>query len=1223
MKMRRLGSLAVLAVMLLASAGQAQILIYQDNYDNDGLGVNTNAGGGMLNRTASVHSWTDNEALAFLDNGNGSFRNRAIAYTENAFQSDGGFQLDVTYQLNATPNGAVGGAQLSWGLISADTDLSTYGLGGNTSAATGFSPFGGTDAEATNVYSVGIQIISGAGLNFTDGAGVTVLDASSFPNIPGTGATNISFSVVDDGLGGADWSLSLGPTNLASGNITVFDFTKSYRFASYGQDDNRSFQIDSVSLYGLGNQAPIADAQSVTATVGTSQAITLSGWDPDSGPGSLEFTVETQPAYGTLSGTAPNLIYTPHAGYLGEDYFTFTCNDSSATGISATVSISVVRPGRSLHFADLSSALANNTLNVDGSTNNLEVASFVDGYNYIYSVTYTGADFDGDALNDTLTFEVLVEAWDGGEINTEFTSTDAEVNAYHGSAEIGGNDVPVTIGAEGWAVNAANMLSGETLQYSLQYLNVTATRGGNYTAALDRFTGTFFNESGTSYGHLTVIGEGAGLLDTRWNSGIRDLTGVLDEWAPLYISSANLNGLPDNSHQSWQVQDIDFDLLVWETAINQVPEAHSLSITAFPDHDLDFALKTRDLEGSLLNYTITDAPTNGSLSGEGSDRTYSPDPGFQGTDSFTYYVSGGGDESFPATVSITVTNMVPVANAQSVATIPDTGVGITLTASDADSGPSNLIYTVTAFPTYGSLTGAVPNVTYIPASGYIGSDSFTFTVNDGYDESAPAVVSITVNNQPPTADPQSVEVFRNGTLDVTLTASDLDGPSNLTYFVESFPTNGSLNGTVPNLTYEPVADYVGFDSFTFSAYDGMDTSAVVTVSITVINNPPVADSKVVWTQPDTSAEITLTGSDQEGSNLTFNVVSLPAGGLLATNGVLPNLTYTPINGFTGTDSFTYTVNDGEEDSAPATVTIRVSDDGFNLSFEDLGTALSGNTLTVDGLADNLTVSGVATNNDYLYAVTYTHADMDGDGLSDTLTFDVLVEGWSDGAITTSAALSNGVVVATNGTATIGTTDADVLLGAYGWAVDDATMNPGQTLVFTLQNLSLALTGDSLEGSKAEIGFTSAAFRETGGSYGHQTVIGVGTGLLESRWDATVHTLSGLGTGSESLYISSAPQNGTGANTQRWAVEGIDFGIMIVLGSTAPADVTAGIISGGTQMELCWEGRAGKTYGVQTTDDLVYGSWSNLITDIEGGDGQMCITNNISGDQRFFRTYFQE
>jgi len=89
-------------------------------------------------------------------------------------------------------------------------------------------------------------------------------------------------------------------------------------------------------------------------------------------------------------------------------------------------------------------------------------------------------------------------------------------------------------------------------------------------------------------------------------------------------------------------------------------------------------------------------------------------------------------------------NSPPQADDQNVSTNEATPVDITLTASDPDGDP--LIYSILSGPSHGTLTGTPPNLTYTPAGGYIGPDSFTFKANDGNLDSNVAMVSITVNS---------------------------------------------------------------------------------------------------------------------------------------------------------------------------------------------------------------------------------------------------------------------------------------------------------------------------------------------------------------------------------------------------------------------------------------------------------------------------------------------
>ncbi|MCP4346872.1 MAG: PKD domain-containing protein, partial [Desulfobacterales bacterium] len=167
---------------------------------------------------------------------------------------------------------------------------------------------------------------------------------------------------------------------------------------------------------------------------------------------------------------------------------------------------------------------------------------------------------------------------------------------------------------------------------------------------------------------------------------------------------------------------------------------------------------------------------------------------------------------------------------------------------------------------------------------------------------------------------------------ITLSGSDAAGDT-LTFSHES-PSHGTLSGSTPNLTYTPSTGYTGSDSFTFTVSDGQDTSVVATITITVNNgipnnNVPVANNQSISTGKDSAVAITLSGSDADnGDTLTFSHES-PSHGTLS--GTTPNLTYTPTSGYTGSDSFTFTVSDGKDTSAAATITITVIDSNTTLT----------------------------------------------------------------------------------------------------------------------------------------------------------------------------------------------------------------------------------------------------------------------------------------------------
>ncbi len=126
--------------------------------------------------------------------------------------------------------------------------------------------------------------------------------------------------------------------------------------------------------------------------------------------------------------------------------------------------------------------------------------------------------------------------------------------------------------------------------------------------------------------------------------------------------------------------------------------------------------------------------------------------------------------------------------------------------------------------------------------------------------------------------------------------------------------------TLPNQAAELLFALIVTDA------DGLiDTSVVKVIVSEVFNNTlPVANSQLISTDEDTPINILLTGSDQDGDPLNFPLATplLLSNGLL--DGTPPNLTYIPTQDFNGTDSFNFTVSDGKESSAPATVNITIN-----------------------------------------------------------------------------------------------------------------------------------------------------------------------------------------------------------------------------------------------------------------------------------------------------------
>ena len=154
-----------------------------------------------------------------------------------------------------------------------------------------------------------------------------------------------------------------------------------------------------------------------------------------------------------------------------------------------------------------------------------------------------------------------------------------------------------------------------------------------------------------------------------------------------------------------------------------------------------------------------------------------------------------------------------------------------------------------------------------------------------------------------------------------------------TLYIDSFtqPANGSVSDNGDGtFTYTSTANFNGADSFTYTVADGNGGSDTATVDITVtpVNDAPTTGDDSVSTSEDTPLVITAASlltndTDVDGDTLTITGFTQPANGVVVDNGD-GTFTYTPGVNFKGTDSFAYTVTDGNGATDIATADITVT-----------------------------------------------------------------------------------------------------------------------------------------------------------------------------------------------------------------------------------------------------------------------------------------------------------
>ena len=353
---------------------------------------------------------------------------------------------------------------------------------------------------------------------------------------------------------------------------------------------------------------PAANAQSVTTAENMAHAVTLTGSDPNSPALPLTYTVTVGPTHGMLSGSGPNLTYTPTAGYFGSDSFQFTDSNGTATSAAATVSITVV------------------------GTPAANAQSVTTAENMAHAVTLTGSDPNSPAL--PLTYTVTVGPThgmlSGSGPNLTYTPTAGyfgsdsfQFTDSNGTATSAAATVSITVVGTP-AANAQSVTTAENMAHA-----VTLTGSDPNSPALPL---TYTVTVGPTYGLLSGTGANLTYTPTAGYFGadsfqFTDSNGTATSAAAMV--SITVVGTPAANAQSVATAE---NMAQTVTLTGSDPNSPPLSLT----------------------YTVTVGPSHGMLSGTGANRTYTPNAGYFGSDSFQFTDSNGTATSAVATVSITV-----------------------------------------------------------------------------------------------------------------------------------------------------------------------------------------------------------------------------------------------------------------------------------------------------------------------------------------------------------------------------------------------------------------------------------------------------------------------------------------------------------------------------------------------------------------------------------------
>ena len=448
----------------------------------------------------------------------------------------------------------------------------------------------------------------------------------------------------------------------------------------------------------------------------------------------------------------------------------------------------------------------------------------------------------------------------------------------------------------------------------------------------------------------------------RWTPGAEDAGGSFD-FSVLVVD----DGFPPLTDRETFTVDV--------MTVVATPDEYNVDVDGTLEVDAAGVLANdSDVTDDALTATVASTPDHGSLTllSDGSF-TYTPSSGFQGTDTFTYRAEDASGDYSETTVTIIV-NTAPTATADEYSVDEDMTLNVLapgVLSNDSDN--DTLTATLFSDVSHGALTlNSDGSFAYVPDLDFHGTDEFSYTASDGVAQTAETLVTITVNsvNDSPVAvadayttdeDTTLSVIADNGVLD---NDSDVDSGSIMAILVQDVAHGDLTLNSDGSFTYVPDDNFHGTDTFTYVADDGDDSSAETTVTITVnsINDEPVAVSDEYSAPGDAALVVNAASgvlandSDVDGDALMVTMVADVDHGDLTLNSD-GSFTYTPVNGFVGTDTFTYTASDGVESTGETTVTITVLDPNtFSIPENSVAGSLVGQVSTSSNLGSNVVYS---------------------------------------------------------------------------------------------------------------------------------------------------------------------------------------------------------------------------------------------------------------------------
>ncbi len=399
--------------------------------------------------------------------------------------------------------------------------------------------------------------------------------------------------------------------------------------------------------------------------------------------------------------------------------------------------------------------------------------------------------------------------------------------------------------------------------------------------------------------------------------------------------------------------------------------------------------------GNVLTVSAVSTAGHGTvtISGDGKSVLYTPSANYFGADTFTYTARNQNGDLSTANVTVNVqsVNDNPTATDDAATMAEDAGnTVINVLANDSSSPDTGETLTVIGI-TQGLRGGVVTigsngqNVTYRPAANVNGQETFTYTISDGHGGFSSAMVTMTITpqNDNPTAVNDSATVVEDSSSNhVNVLGNDSIAPDTGETLTVLSVTQGNKGGTVvlgaggADVLYTPAANFYGSETFTYTVSDGNGgtATATVTMNVTNTNDAPTANNDTLNAYKNTQVTLDVLANDSSlpdpAEAFIVTAVTQPSHGVVTIAADGKAVSYTATTGYTGADSFTYTMRDPGGLTSTATVNLTVLEfipsslsgysylDSNNNGIKDAGELpLSGVTITLTGNdANNATIS---------------------------------------------------------------------------------------------------------------------------------------------------------------------------------------------------------------------------------------------------------------------------